>query len=124
PWHDLTMMMEGPIAEALDDLGRRRWERAGGKPLAPLQRSAGSAWPDGLEPHFENVEIGIARTRAEYRGESAVREIERLFLRQIARARRFIYAESQYFASRAIAEAISARLSEPDAPEIVIVHPA
>ena len=45
-------------------------------------------------------------------------------LAQIARAKRFIYAESQYFASRAVAEAICARLAEPDPPEIVIVHPA
>ncbi len=124
PWHDVTMMMEGPIAGALDDLGRHRWERAGGKPLAPLQPSDQSAWPDGLEPHFENVEIGIARTRAAYRGEAAVHEVEQLFLLQIARAKRFIYAENQYFASRAVAEAISARLIEPDPPEIVIVHPA
>ena len=124
PWHDVTMMMEGPIAGALDDLGRHRWERAGGKPLAPLRPSEDSAWPDGLEAHFEDVEIGIARTRAAYRGEAAVHEVEKLFRAQIARARRFIYAENQYFASRAVAEAISARLVEPDPPEIVIVHPA
>ena len=124
PWHDVTMMMEGPIAGALDDLGRYRWQRAGGKPLAPLHQTRESAWPGGLEAHFENVEIGIARTRAEYRGEPAVHEIEKLFLLQIARAKSFIYAESQYFASRAVAEAISARLVEAEPPEIVIVHPA
>ena len=124
PWHDVTMMMEGPIAGVLDDLGRRRWELAGGKRLTPLRPAEESAWPDGLEAHFEHVEIGVARTRAEYRGEPAVREIETLFLQHIARARRFIYAENQYFASRAVAEAISARLVEADPPEIVIVHPA
>jgi phosphatidylserine/phosphatidylglycerophosphate/cardiolipin synthase-like enzyme len=124
PWHDVTMMMEGPIAGALDDLGRRRWECAGGKPLAPVRPSEHSAWPDGLEAHFEDVEIGIARTRAPYRGEEPVHEVEKLFLLQIARAKRFIYAENQYFASRAVAEAISARLVEADPPEIVIVHPA
>lgn len=124
PWHDVTMMMEGPVAGVLDELGRHRWERAGGKPIAPPQRSDQSAWPDGLEAHFEDVEIGIARTRAAYRGEAAVHEVEQLFRLQIARAKRFIYAESQYFASRAVAEAISARLIEADPPEIVIVHPA
>jgi phosphatidylserine/phosphatidylglycerophosphate/cardiolipin synthase-like enzyme len=71
-----------------------------------------------------DVEIGIARTRAAYRGEPAVSEVEKLFRLQIARARRFIYAENQYFASRAVAEAISARLVEADPPEIVIVQPA
>ena len=123
PWHDITMMMEGPVAETLEELGRDRWRRAGGDPLKTIQPEEESAWPDGLEPHFENVEIGIARTRPEYGDDPGVDEIKRLFARQIARAQRFIYAESQYFASRAVAEAISARLAEPDPPEVVIVHP-
>lgn len=123
PWHDLTMMMEGPVALVLDELGRDRWRRAGGKPLPPPEPTGRSAWPEGLEPHFENVEIGIARTRAEYDGNPGVHEIETLFLSQIARAKRLIYAESQYFASRAVVEAISARLTEDDPPETVVVHP-
>jgi phosphatidylserine/phosphatidylglycerophosphate/cardiolipin synthase-like enzyme len=124
PWHDATMMMEGPIARALDELARERWQRAGGKPLDPPRPSTHSTWPEGLEAHFENVEIGISRTRVKYRDEDAVREIESLFLQQIWRARRFIYAENQYFASRAVAEAITSRLVEDDPPEIVIVQPA
>ncbi|MEO6152173.1 MAG: phospholipase D-like domain-containing protein, partial [Croceibacterium sp.] len=123
PWHDVTMMMEGPIAETLDELGRHRWARAGGRLLPPLRPSTHSAWPDRLEADFENVEIGIARTRAAFRESSAVSEIEELFLAQIARAKSFIYAETQYFASRAVAEAICVRLAEDDPPEIVVVHP-
>jgi len=123
PWHDMTMMVEGPVAAALDELGRDRWRRAGHEPLPPPEPCEDSAWPDGLEPHFENVEVGIARTRAEYKGDPGVKEIEALFLSQIGRAKRFIYAESQYFASRAVAEAMCARLSAPDPPEIVIVNP-
>jgi phosphatidylserine/phosphatidylglycerophosphate/cardiolipin synthase-like enzyme len=123
PWHDITMMMEGEVAEALDELGRDRWIRAGGKPLDPLESGGPSAWPDGLEPHFENVEVGIARTRAAYKGEPAVNEIEHLFVEQIARAKHFIYAENQYFASRVIAEAMSRRLAEDNPPEIVLVQP-
>ena len=52
-----------------------------------------------------------------------IREIEQLYLDLIARAERWIYAESQYFASRRIAEAIAKRLEEPDGPEIVILNP-
>jgi phosphatidylserine/phosphatidylglycerophosphate/cardiolipin synthase-like enzyme len=124
PWHDITMMMEGEVALALDELGRDRWARCGGDPLSLLEPSARSAWPDHLEPHFTNVEVGIARTRAELNEDPGVHEIESLFLQHIARARRFIYAENQYFASRAIAEAVSARLVEDDPPEIVIINPA
>ena len=72
---------------------------------------------------FCDVEVGISRTRAKYYNTSELREIEALFVEQIARAKHFIYAENQYFASRAIAEAIARRLSEPDPPEIVLVTP-
>ena len=123
PWHDATMMVEGDIAEALSELGRDRWVRAGGKPLEPLPRRTESLWPEGLDVQFENVEIGIARTRAAYRDWEAVDEIEQLFLKHIERAKTLIYAESQYFASRAVAEAIAARLEEDSPPEIVVVHP-
>ena len=123
PWHDATMMMEGEIADALSDLGHDRWIRAGGQPLLPIQRRKDSLWPDGLKADFENVEVGIARTRAEYRDWEAVDEIKALFVEQIGRAKRFIYAESQYFASRAVCEALVKRLEEEDPPEVVIVHP-
>ena len=124
PWHDASMLMEGEIADALSDLGRDRWVRAGGTPLLPIQARGESLWPDGLEATFENVEVGIARTRAAYRDWDKVDEIEQLFVEHIRRARTFIYAESQYFASRAIGEAMLARMEEEDPPEIVIVHPA
>ena len=123
PWHDLTMMMEGEVAETLGELGRSRWVRAGGDPLGPAKQGEGSAWPDGMMPHFENVEIGIARTMAPYAGEDGIDEIEQLFVRQIKAAKKFVYAESQYFASRAIADAIAERLQEDDPPEFVIVNP-
>ena len=118
------MMMEGEIADALSDLGRDRWIRAGGTPLLPIQKRKESLWPEGLHVTFENVEVGIARTRAQHRDWGAVREIENLFVEHIRRAKRFIYAESQYFASRVIAEAIMERVQEDDCPEIVVVHPA
>ncbi|WP_291178303.1 phospholipase D-like domain-containing protein [Erythrobacter sp.] len=123
PWHDATMMMEGEVSLALAELGEDRWTRAGGEQLPKVEDRPGSPWPSALEAQFENVEIGIARTRAAYRDWDRVNEIEQLYLQQIARAKRFIYAESQYFASRSVGEAIIDRLQEDDPPEIVIVHP-
>lgn len=123
PWHDLTVLMEGEIAGALGALGRERWERAGGAPMAPCAPQADSAWPDTIKAEFADVEIGIARTTAAWRGYPEVREIERLFVDQIARAKRFIYAESQYFASRRLAEAVAERISQPDPPEVVLINP-
>ncbi len=123
PWHDVTMMLEGDAARALGELGRKRWRQAGGKPLKACLPQDVSPWPKRLSAEFVDVEIGIARTRAAYRDVAEVREIEALFLTQIARAKRFIYAENQYFASRTIAEAIAVRLSEPNPPEIVLINP-
>lgn len=124
PWHDATMMVEGDAARALANLGEQRWENAGGDELPKINAAAPDVWPDQLTAQFENIEIGIARTSAAYDGREQIEEIAHLFERQIAQAKHFIYAESQYFASRRIADAICKRLSEDNPPEIVIVHPA
>jgi phosphatidylserine/phosphatidylglycerophosphate/cardiolipin synthase-like enzyme len=122
PWHDATMALEGPAAAALGALAAARWRCATGRarhPVAP----AGSLWPQGLEPDFEDTQVAISRTRPEHKGLKACHEIERLSLDLIARARRFIYAENQYFASRRIGEAIAERMAEPDGPEIMLIGP-
>lgn len=124
PWHDVTMFVEGEAANALETLGRARWVRAGGKRLTPPVREQESAWPDGLEAHFENVEIGIARTQAEHNGVPKVDEVENLFLQQITGAKHFVYVENQYLTSRTICEAIASRLEEDDPPEFIIVTTA
>ena len=123
PWHDVTMMMEGEIAQALGELGRSRWEIAGGGELEPCKPQEESPWPKHLAAEFENVEFGIARTRGEHEGREQIAEIEALFVEHIKRAKRFVYAETQYFASRVIAEAIAERLKEDDPPEFVILNP-
>ncbi|MGF7153061.1 phospholipase D-like domain-containing protein [Novosphingobium gossypii] len=123
PWHDITMMLEGDVAASLGELGRDRWKVAGGEALQPCLPRQDSPWPEGLTAQFENVEVGIARTRAEYGDCPQVNEIEQLFIEQIARVKTFMYAETQYFASRAIAEAICKRLTEENPPEFFIVNP-
>lgn len=122
PWHDATSALQGPAAAALGKLARDRWKRAGGTPLAAV-RSGHDCWPEALPVQFTDAEVTIARTAPRMPGQHAVLEIEHLYLEQIARAKRFIYAESQYFASRRIAEALARRLDEADGPEIVIVNP-
>jgi phosphatidylserine/phosphatidylglycerophosphate/cardiolipin synthase-like enzyme len=122
PWHDATTALQGPIAATLGELARERWQRAGGDAVLPVNDQA-DCWPDGLEPEFRDVDVGIARTRPDMPECPEVREVEALFVAQIAAAKTSIYAESQYFASRKVAEAIAARLSAPDCPEIVIINP-
>ncbi len=123
PWHDATMCVDGGVAHCLGDLARLRWLAATGEHLDSARPGSQDHWPDGLEPDFRDVDIAIARTRGEVGDWSEVREIEALFLDLIASARRFVYIETQYFASRVVAEAIGRRLAEPDGPEFVIVNP-
>jgi phosphatidylserine/phosphatidylglycerophosphate/cardiolipin synthase-like enzyme len=93
PWHDATMALNGPAARALDELARERWRCAGGAVLPELER-AEKLWLDDVEPHFTDVEVGIARTRPLYGDTPAVHEIEALYLDMIARAQRTVYIEA------------------------------
>ena len=122
PWHDATTALQGPVAAALAELCRARWQRAGGKPIAPLDLAC-DYWPADLSVQFTDVDVAIARSVPEMPDQTPVREIEQLYVDQIAGAKHFIYAESQYFASRRVAEAIARRMEEPDGPEIVLINP-
>lgn len=122
PWHDVTTALEGPAAKALGDMCRNRWRDAGGNAIDPVVGGA-SCWPDGLRADFENVSVGISRTLPAMDDHENVHEIEALYVALIRRAKKWIYAESQYFASRLIAEEIAQRLHEPDGPEVVVINP-
>lgn len=122
PWHDATTMLQGPVARALGDMCRGRWQVSGGGKLEQIDGDD-DCWPDHMKPDFIDVEVGIALTVPEMADQEPLHQIEALYVDLIARARRWIYAESQYFASRKVAEAIAKRLAEPDGPEFVIVHP-
>lgn len=110
PWHDVTMAVDGHAAAAIGDLARLRWHSATGQMLLPIA-NAPTVWPKDLEPQFERTTLAVARTHAAYRDEPEVREIEALFLDIVARARRFLYIENQYFTSPKLAGAIAARMS-------------
>ncbi|MBU2957074.1 phospholipase D-like domain-containing protein [Paracoccus sp. 1_MG-2023] len=122
PWHDATSAFDGPAARALGDLARERWNIASGQHLAPITDAQG-CWPEVLEPEFRDKPLAIARTRPEMDDVQPSFEIEQMYLDLVERAKRVIYAESQYFASRRVAQAIARRLVEEDPPEIIIVTP-
>jgi phospholipase D1/2 len=129
PFHDVQVMVSGPVAMALGELARDRWHRATGETIAAVSQPAASGsqndiWPPSLTPDLVSVPVGIARTQPAYNGQPEVREIERLILEAIRSARRHMYLESQYLTSESVAAAIMARLQEPRGPDIVvIVHP-
>jgi phosphatidylserine/phosphatidylglycerophosphate/cardiolipin synthase-like enzyme len=122
PWHDATTALQGPVAAALGDLCRTRWKRAGGRPMQPVT-AAKPIWPKNTRVQFGDISVAIARSSPDMPDEQGIHEIEALYVDHIARAKKWIYAESQYFASRRIAEAMARRLEEDDGPEIIIINP-
>ncbi|MCJ7421547.1 phospholipase D-like domain-containing protein [Sphingomicrobium astaxanthinifaciens] len=121
PWHDVSMAIYGKAAEVLGELAYDRWERAGAKPITPINDL--SDWPFDGAVTASDVNVAIARTRGEHRDAPEIREIETLFTDLIIQAKRYIYIETQYFASRKITSAIAQRLTQSDSPEIVVIMP-
>ena len=124
PFHDCMLMVEGEPARALDELVRERWQRVTGEVLRPPgEDDRSSLWPEGVEPWFGPVRVGVARTRPGWREQAEAREIEALYLSAIGAARRCIYIENQYLTVLPIAEALASRLGERHGPEVVIIGP-
>jgi phospholipase D1/2 len=120
PMHDVMAAVDGAAARALARIARARWKAATGEELEALE-VPGDGWPDGVPVRMTGVTAAIACTSPPCADGTAVREVERLYLDMIAAARRYIYIENQYFTSKAIAEALKARLQEPDGPEILLL---
>lgn len=131
PFHDIQAVVEGPVASALGDLARMRWQRAWshksqtafdlqkGRPL----NGADSPWPPYLPPALENVDVAIARTEAKFKDNSEQFEIRNFYLDAIAAAKQSIFFENQYFSSNAIAKALRDRLITEPGPDVVLVAP-
>lgn len=122
PWHDATSAFDGAAARAMGDLARQRWFAATQETLR-AENDLHDCWPEGLAPTFKDIRLAIARTIPKMPDREPVFEIEQMYLDLISRAKKWIYAESQYFASRRVAQAIARRLAEENGPEIVIVNP-
>ncbi|MEK0083785.1 VTT domain-containing protein [Benzoatithermus flavus] len=125
PFHDLMLMLEGPVAADLEELARERWRVASGEDLPPTRAPADapSPWPDHVAPWFRDVAVGIARTRPSGRGWTPVREIERLYARAVAAAERTVYIENQYLTADRIAAALAERARQVPGLEAVIITP-
>ncbi|XUY28412.1 phospholipase D-like domain-containing protein [Agrobacterium sp. rho-8.1] len=122
PWHDVTSCISGDAAAELGQLARTRWELATAETLEPVVVSS-DPWPDALDVDFHDISVAIARTLPEFDKQSQVCEIEAAKLAIIASTKTCLYIESQYFASRKVAEAIAARLQETNGPEIILINP-
>ena len=123
PFHDVQMLVSGDAARALAELARERWWRATGEKLTAPPSRNDSAWPEGVESWFEDIDVGIARTLPQYQTNQEIREVEQLFIDSIPAARELIYIENQYFTSWKIADLLADSLQQHDGPDIVLVLP-
>jgi phosphatidylserine/phosphatidylglycerophosphate/cardiolipin synthase-like enzyme/uncharacterized membrane protein YdjX (TVP38/TMEM64 family) len=120
PFHDAMLALDGEAAQAVAHVARERWEKATGRPLAPVA-TRGDPWPPSLRVDLADVPVAVACSAPAHNGDPGVHEVEQLYVDMIARARRSIYIENQYFTARRVGEALAARLAQPDCPEIVLV---
>ena len=127
PYHDIMLAVDDEAATAVADWCRERWRRATGEVCAPPaapDSDAPDPWPPGRPPAFRDRQVAFALTQPEGAdGTGEKRQVEALYLAQIASARRLLYIENQYFSSARICDALCERLREPNGPEIVLVLP-
>ncbi len=125
PYHDIQMVVAGPVVKALAQLVRDRWVAASDVEPLPIitQVPAGlpHAWPDSDPPDFENVDIAVARTLPPYKDSPGVYEIESMYLDEICRAEKFIYIENQYLVRTEIAQALNKRMKEKPDLRVLLV---
>jgi phosphatidylserine/phosphatidylglycerophosphate/cardiolipin synthase-like enzyme/uncharacterized membrane protein YdjX (TVP38/TMEM64 family) len=122
PFHDTHTAFDGEASRHIADLARWRWKHATGERLEPVE-ARHDCWPEGLQPDFEDVEVGIVRTLPRWLVDPEVREVEALFFDSIEAADELIYLENQYLSSSALTDALASRLEQPDGPEVVLVVP-
>jgi phosphatidylserine/phosphatidylglycerophosphate/cardiolipin synthase-like enzyme/uncharacterized membrane protein YdjX (TVP38/TMEM64 family) len=120
PWHDVHLVVTGPIVQTIAETVEERWHNAVGDGPGISDASGSEApWPDHIEPDFTNIEIGHARTRAPFRHVEEAREIEALYLHMIQSAERYIYLENQYFTADVLIDALEQRMKA--APDLCLI---
>lgn len=123
PFHDVQAVVDGDAARALGELARMRWERATRRAPVPYCKAGHDPWPAGLMPDITDIDVAVARTEPAFESDPGVTEIRQLHLDAIAAARRTLFFENQYFTSGLIGNALSARLDEPEGPEVAVISP-
>lgn len=121
PFHDVQAVVDGDAARALADLANERWAIATGEHIAPSP--SGDPWPEGVDPNLTGVQVGLSRTRPATEFHPACEEVEKLFIRMIESAERYIYIENQYLTSVPIAEALARQLRANPELQVLIIAP-
>lgn len=123
PFHDVQMLVQGPVACKLGDLSRERWHRATGENLSAPSLLKKPGWPASIAADLYHQPVAVVRTEPAFKNRPEVREIQTLYTDAIATAAEYIYIENQYLTSTEIVGALSSSLEKEKGPEIVILLP-
>ncbi len=140
PWHDVQLLLRGPVVGALDTTFRERWTAR-----APLDLFNPLAWlrdrlfypnatrrelpeqpadPPPCGPHAVQVLRTYGDALIEYEfAKGGERTIARGYTKAVRRARRLIYLEDQYLWSQEVADLLVAALTENPELHLVAVVP-
>ena len=123
PYHEVQAMVSGPAAASLGVLARDRWRAIGEKRMPPVAPSASDLWPAGRRPRLTDVDVAISRTVPGIGPRRRSASAKRCSSTRSRQRGNSIYIESQYFTNDKLGDALAARLTEADGPEIVVVSP-
>jgi phosphatidylserine/phosphatidylglycerophosphate/cardiolipin synthase-like enzyme len=128
PFHDVQSYLVGrEVAAELASLFACRWRASGGEAFAPPDPPPGVAFgadyqpPGALPLRARRVALSRTDPRGAPTEALACSEVRETYRAAIASAERLIYIETQYFSSRAIGEALEARLRAPGRPALDVV---
>lgn len=126
PYHDIQMVVAGPVVRELGKLCRARWDtRNGYAPVPPRDdaemRTLPQAWPESYPPQFRDASIAIALTLPEWGDIPRTYQVEKLYIDMIAQAENFIYCENQFLCQEHIARAINAQLRAKPGLRVLMV---
>jgi len=129
PYHDVQACFAGSLVAPLTELFAERWQRASKEALqlTPADQKTRARYDlaelsYGAIEHIGATHAALSRTQVDSRAQpERVAEVLALFADAIGAARRLIYAETQYFTSRSIAQLLIARMHDPSLPKLEIV---
>jgi phospholipase D1/2 len=128
-FHDIQVAVRGPVLGVLSELFAEGWARAKSKTPLPAGHREGNR-PEAFELGgltrgqglaLRARRVAVCRTDLVEAGQPAICEVQALFESAILGAQRLIYIETQYFTSRAIAEALCRRLADAAQSKLELV---
>lgn len=115
PYHDVQIMVTGPVVQDFAELVRWRWQQAAeyeALPVRPFQSPAElpPSWPGHFKPDFQKMICAISRTIPPLDKKTEVQEVRHMYIDLIKKVQEFIYIENQFLTCKNIALALNEQL--------------